>query len=103
LTPLLCSDYNGSDLWIEKEVEALEANRRVVVRLPHRLVDAIDAVAEDSRRHRSELIRESVEFYLAELQRQKLRELLIAGYQEWNHLTLAFKEERWDLAGLRRE
>lgn len=76
----------------------MEANRRVVVRLPHRLVDAIDAMAEDSRRHRSEVIRESVEFYLAERQRQKLRELLIAGYQEWHHLTPAFDQEQWEVA-----
>lgn len=81
----------------------LEENRRVVVRLPHYLVDALDAVADGGRRHRSDIIRESVEFYLAERERQQLRQQLIEGYQELSHLPSAWSEERWDFAGYSRE
>lgn len=81
----------------------LEANRRVVVRLPHHLVDALDAVAGGEGRHRSEVIRASVEFYLAEQKRQRLRQQLIEGYQELGVLNAAIAEERWDLVGLSQE
>jgi len=86
-----------------KEVEIFEASRRVVVRLPHHLVDALDQVASGEGRKRSELIRESVEFYLAEQRRQQIREELIKGYQEMGFLNVAFAEERWDLAGIPQE
>lgn len=78
-------------------------NRRVVVRLPHHLVNALDEVADNGGRHRSDVIRESVEFYLAERERRQLRRQLIEGYQELNQLTAAFAEEHWDLAGFPQE
>lgn len=87
----------------EHEVIESEVNRRVVVRLPHHLVDALDAVADTGRRHRSDVIRESVEFYLAERERQQIRQQLIEGYQELNQLTAAYADERWDMAGFSRE
>lgn len=86
-----------------KEVNRVEENRRVVVRLPHRLIDALDAVAGGEGRPRSDVIRESVEFYLAEQKRLQLRQQLIAGYQELGFLNAALAEEQWDLAGLGRE
>ncbi|NMP23216.1 ribbon-helix-helix protein, CopG family [Sulfobacillus sp. DSM 109850] len=87
----------------EKEVGVLTDNRRVVVRLPHHLVDALDQVASGEGRHRSELIRESVEFYLAEQRRQEIRQALIQGYQEMGFLNSALAEERWDLVGVPKE
>lgn len=81
----------------------LEENRRVVVRLPHHLIDALDACASGEGRHRSELIRESVEFYLTEQRRQRIRQELIEGYQELGFLNSALAEERWDLVGILKE
>lgn len=84
-------------------MDALEGNRRVMVRLPYRLVDALDRVAGDEGRHRSEVIRESVEFYLAEQRRQQIRQELIDGYQEMGYLNAAMAEEAWDLVNFTRE
>lgn len=81
----------------------LEENRRVVVRLPHHLIDALDAVAGDEGRHRSQVIRESVEFYLAEQKRQRIRQELIQGYQELGGFNSALAEEQWDVVGFYRE
>lgn len=79
-------------------------NRRVVVRLPHQLVDALDVVAGQRGRHRSDVIRESVEFFLAEQERKTLRQQLIEGYQELGHMEFAPEsEELWDLCGLRQD
>lgn len=76
----------------------LDVNRRVVVRLPHQLVDALDVVAGQRGRHRSDVIRESVELFLAEQERQTLRQQLIEGYQELGHLEIrAETEELWDV------
>ncbi|OLZ10007.1 CopG family ribbon-helix-helix protein [Sulfobacillus thermosulfidooxidans] len=81
----------------------LEENRRVIVRLPHHLVDALDKMADGEGRHRSEVIRESVEFYLAEQRKQQLRQELIQGYQELGSLNAALAEEHWEYAGYSRE
>lgn len=84
-------------------MDRLEENRRVMVRLPHYLVDALDRVADDEGRRRSEVIRESVEFYLAEQRRQQLRQELIQGYQEMGHLNATMAEAPWDLVTFTRE
>lgn len=81
----------------------LEENRRVVVRLPHHLIDALDAVADGEGRHRSEVIRKSVELYLAEQKRERIRQELIQGYQEMGFLNSALAEEHWDAIGYSRE
>lgn len=99
----LGDSYNKWRRYEEKEVGILTDNRRVVVRLPHDLVDALDQVASGEGRHRSELIRESVEYYLAEQRRQEIREALIEGYQEMGFLNSALAEERWDLVGFSKE
>lgn len=78
----------------------LDVSRRVVVRLPHQLVDALDLMAGQRGRHRSDVIRESVEFFLAEQERQTLRQQLIEGYQELGHMEPATDiEELWDVCG----
>jgi len=82
----------------------LDVNRRVVVRLPHQLVDALDVVAVQRGRHRSDVIRESVEFFLAEQERETLRQQLIEGYQELGHLdSRPEAEEFWDVCGSRQD
>lgn len=79
----------------------LESNRRVVVRLPQELVHALDVAADRGRCHRSDVIRESVEFYLAEQERRTIRQQLIAGYQELGHVRSApgDGDEVWNLVG----
>jgi CopG family transcriptional regulator/antitoxin EndoAI len=90
---------NGSG----KEVGALEENRRVIVRMPHHLVDALDKMADGEGRHRSEVIRESVEFYIAEQRKRQLRQELIQGYQELGTLNAVLAEEPWEYAGVPQE
>jgi CopG family transcriptional regulator/antitoxin EndoAI len=87
-----------------KEVADLDVSRRVVVRLPHQLVDALDVVAGQRGRHRSDVIRESVEFFLAEQERQTIRQQLIQGYQELGQLDIPSEpEELWDVCGSHRD
>lgn len=82
-----------------KEVGSLEENRRVIVRMPHHLVDALDKMADGEGRHRSEVIRESVEFYIAEQRKRQLRQELIQGYQELGALNAALVEDSWEYVG----
>lgn len=80
----------------------LETNRRVVVRLPRELVDALDMAADRGGCHRSDVIRESVQFYLAEQERRTIRQQLIEGYQELGHFLSAKEDsdEVWNLVGV---
>ncbi|MCY0897606.1 MAG: ribbon-helix-helix protein, CopG family [Firmicutes bacterium] len=84
-------------------MDRLSDTRRVVVRLPHHFVDALDRMAAEEGRHRSDVIRESVEYYLVEQRRQAIRRALIEGYQEMGYLNSALAEERWDLVGFWKE
>lgn len=73
-----------------------EDERRVVVRLPNRLLEALDAYT-GARKRRSAAIRESVEYFLAQKERLRLREQLIAGYQELGRLAYSPWDEEWDV------
>jgi CopG family transcriptional regulator/antitoxin EndoAI len=77
-----------------------EERARVVVSMPVELVRALDRLGEASRRPRSQLIRESVERYVAAAERQSLRDQLIAGYQAWQPVYAALGEEQWNLDAL---
>ena len=102
MTANFCEAYNYEV--IEKRWPFLDVNRRVVVRHPDQLVNALDVVAGRCGRHRSDVIRESVEFFLAEQERQTIRQQLIEGYQELGDMgTGPGTEECWDVAGLRQD
>jgi metal-responsive CopG/Arc/MetJ family transcriptional regulator len=76
---------------------------RVVVRMPSELVAALDRLGRERRLRRSELIRESVERYLADHDRETLRSQLIEGYQAWSAVYAVLGEEEWSPDALPRE
>jgi CopG family transcriptional regulator/antitoxin EndoAI len=76
---------------------------RVVVRMPPELVAALDRLGRESHRHRSELIRESIQRYLADREREVLRNQLIEGYQAWNQTYETLGDEEWSPGALPRE
>jgi metal-responsive CopG/Arc/MetJ family transcriptional regulator len=80
-----------------------EDRARVVVRMPLELLAALDRLGEASRRPRSQLIRESVERYVAAEEREMLRNQLIAGYKAWEPVYAALGEEQWNLDALPQE
>jgi predicted transcriptional regulator len=72
-----------------------QGDARVMVRLSPELLEALDALGQDLKRPRSQLIRESVARYVEESQKQRLRQALIQGYQEWSQVNVALAEESW--------
>jgi|BEDMetMinimDraft_2_1075160.scaffolds.fasta_scaffold12200_2 metal-responsive CopG/Arc/MetJ family transcriptional regulator len=73
-----------------------DGHTRVVVRMPNGLVEALDALSRQENRRRSDLIRESVAEYLKRRDRDKIREQLVRGYQEWGAVNQALAEDEWD-------
>ncbi len=54
--------------------------RKVIFTIPPALIESIDAVAARLDVGRSKLVRTALEFYVAEVERRELRELLKEGY-----------------------
>lgn len=71
--------------------------------MPAELVRALDALGREARRHRSDLIRESVARFVHECERQQLRAKLIQGYQEWGQVYQDLADEEWDPTALPQE
>jgi len=77
-----------------------ESQARVMVRLSQDLLEALDALGRDLKRPRSQLIRESVARYVEESRRERIRQALIQGYQEWSQVNVQLAEEAWNPTGL---
>jgi predicted transcriptional regulator len=76
-----------------------QSETRVMVRLSQELLEALDALGRDLKRPRSQLIRESVARYVADSRRERIRQALIEGYQEWSQLNVQLAEDAWNLIG----
>lgn len=72
-----------------------QSDARVMVRLSEDLLEALDALGRDLNRPRSQLIRESVARYVEESRRERIRQALIQGYQEWSQVNVQLAEEAW--------
>lgn len=72
-----------------------QSDTRVMVRLSQDLLEALDALGRDLNRPRSQLIRESVARYVEDSRRERIRQALIQGYQEWGQVNAQLAEDVW--------
>jgi predicted transcriptional regulator len=72
-----------------------QSDTRVMVRLSQDLLEALDALGRDLNRPRSQLIRESVARYVEDSRRERIRQALIQGYQEWSQVNAQLAEDVW--------
>ncbi|MGC8490065.1 MAG: CopG family ribbon-helix-helix protein [Clostridia bacterium] len=72
-----------------------QSDTRVMVRLSQDLLEALDALGRDLNRPRSQLIRESVARYVEDSRRERIRQALIQGYEEWSQVNAQPTEDVW--------
>lgn len=62
--------------------------KRIMITLPHNLLQEVDGVAKKEQSNRSELIRQAMKFYLRERKKRQLRETMKKGYMEMANINL---------------
>ncbi len=67
--------------------------RRVSVSLSEDTLSYMEVLQAETRRHRSDLIREACSLYIEDRRRASLREKMISGYQEMAELNRFLAEE----------
>lgn len=67
--------------------------KRIMISLPHNLLQEVDGVVEMEKRTRSEFIREAMRLYLQERKKKQIREQMQEGYMEMARLNLALANE----------
>lgn len=71
----------------------MSQTRKIMISLPDSLLDEIDSHVERKVWNRSAFIRTAAQYYIEELRKEELRELLKRGYREMAQLNLALAEE----------
>jgi CopG family transcriptional regulator/antitoxin EndoAI len=67
--------------------------KRIMITLPHTLLQEVDGVAKKEHSNRSELIRQAMKFYLRERKKRQLRETMKKGYMEMANINLDMASE----------
>lgn len=67
--------------------------KRIVVTIPHNLLQEVDGVVERERLNRSQFIREAMKLYLKERKRRLIRESMQKGYMEMANINLNIASE----------
>ncbi len=67
--------------------------KRIMISLPHNLLQEVDGVVEMEKRTRSEFIREAMRLYLRERKKKQIREQMQEGYMEMARLNLTLANE----------
>lgn len=67
--------------------------KRIMISLPHNLLQEVDGVVEMEKRTRSEFIREAMKLYLQERRKKQIRERMQEGYMEMARLNLDLANE----------
>lgn len=68
-------------------------HKRVMISLPHSLLQEVDGIVERENLNRSQLIREAMRLYIAEKKRREIRERMKEGYMEMANLNLELANE----------
>lgn len=76
-----------------REVFLLTETKRIMISLPHNLLQEVDGVVAKERLTRSEFIREAMRLYLKEREKQQIREKLERGYREMAGINLSLARE----------
>lgn len=68
-------------------------SKRVMISLPHSLLQEVDGLVEKENLNRSQLIREAMRLYIAEKKRREIKEKMKKGYMEMATLNLELANE----------
>lgn len=68
-------------------------HKKILLTVPDSLVFEIDKLTEELGITRSEFMREGLRFYVHEIKKIKLRELMEKGYREMGEVNLKIAEE----------
>ncbi|NLZ94016.1 MAG: ribbon-helix-helix protein, CopG family [Firmicutes bacterium] len=71
--------------------------KRIMISLPHNLLEEVDDIVATEKRTRSEFIREAMRLYLAEREKQQIREKMQKGYTEMAKLNLRLANEAFEV------
>jgi len=75
----------------------LAETKRIMISLPHNLLEAVDDIVAAEKRTRSEFIREAMRLYLAEREKKQIREKMQKGYTEMAKLNLRLANEAFEV------
>lgn len=62
--------------------------KRVMISLPHSLLQEVDVIVEKENGNRSQFIREAMQLYISERQKKDIREKMKQGYIEMGDINL---------------
>ena len=71
--------------------------KRIMISSPHNLLEEVDDIVATEKRARSEFIREAMRLYLAEREKQQIREKMQKGYTEMAKLNLRLANEAFEV------
>ncbi len=67
--------------------------KRIMISLPHNLLEEVDGIVASENRTRSDFIREAMRLYLQEREKRQIRERMQVGYMEMARLNLRLANE----------
>lgn len=67
--------------------------KRIMISLPHNLLEEVDGIVASENRTRSDFIREAMRLYLLEREKRQIRERMQRGYMEMARLNLRLANE----------
>ena len=75
----------------------LTDTKRIMISLPHYLLEEVDGIVASEKRSRSDFIREAMRLYLEEREKQQIRERMQKGYMEMAKLNLRLANEALEI------
>ena len=75
----------------------MAVTKRIMISLPHNLLEEVDDIVASEKRTRSDFIREAMRLYLAEREKQQIREKMRKGYAEMAKLNLRLANEAFEV------
>lgn len=67
--------------------------KRIMISLPHNLLQEVDGIVASEKRTRSDFIREAMRLYLKEREKRQIRENMQKGYMEMAKINLRMANE----------
>lgn len=75
----------------------MSENKRIVVNIPHHLLEQVDGIAHREQSNRSEVIREAMRLYVTEQRKCDIRMAMQQGYMEMGRINLRIASESFPL------
>jgi CopG family transcriptional regulator/antitoxin EndoAI len=73
--------------------EGMADLKRIMISIPHSLLQEVDGIIAMEKRNRSEFVREAMRVYIEERKRKENRESMKRGYLEMAKINLVLAEE----------